>query len=663
MAPNGLSRYEQQSEPVSPGELVVLNGRQSGARRALGVPVTFVGREQGCDIRLNVDGVAPFHCVLAAGPNEVTLRDLGSERGTFVNGQRVSAALLRDGDLLDVGPFRFRVLLPIATPQAAGNRDALSVQAAAVAAQQAALDEDEANLLERQLTLDQQEAQLAAHLDEQRQQLLEAAQRQKADRIALTQARADLERESEESRARSAAEEQRLADSAATIGRVRAEVQQQQAELGIQQVRFNTERELDSRLLQDGWHCLEQDQQRWRERRGREGSAARVRRLLLVDGARKLAAARTALFREKQAWETQRHGLECELHGLNTRVIHQRQWLQELVPHPVAVHSAAEAPPTATAGTAADLERLANLLGEQRIALVEQLERLARVEEAWHERRDALAGELETVAQRLAEQEEALARRERYVESSESRVQQAQEQLEQLRRETTAAQVRFQVQRQAWESERDHIQAEARRLGEIARFQLDAFGELRRQWNGKRRRETEALRVERQGIEQLRQELGRAREELARQTQQFDEQRRVMVEQALAARDRPGEVGMEQLRRRWLAQNAMVLRTLKQQRVALKKELGALIEMRRDLSAKADQMTAAQIDLQEKATALEHREAILDANEVHLDQQMKSGEGQRRHTERRLALLQEQTEHLARALIPDDGATALERAA
>src|ERR1700722_15036142 len=130
------------------GELVVLNGRQSGTRRALTVPVMYIGRAPGCDVRLNVEGIEAFHCVLASRPGEVMLRDLNSAQGTFVNGQRISAALLRDGDLLDVGPFRFRVLLPSTPAQSAvGERpegEALRIQTAAVVAQQVALDEEEA---------------------------------------------------------------------------------------------------------------------------------------------------------------------------------------------------------------------------------------------------------------------------------------------------------------------------------------------------------------------------------------------------------------------------------------------------------------------------------------------------------------------------------------
>src|SRR5436305_12968199 len=54
-----------------------------------------------------------------------------------------------------------------------GIKDALRVQAAAVAAQQAALTEEESRLEKRRVALEQQEAQLAAHLNEKHRRLVE----------------------------------------------------------------------------------------------------------------------------------------------------------------------------------------------------------------------------------------------------------------------------------------------------------------------------------------------------------------------------------------------------------------------------------------------------------------------------------------------------------
>src|SRR5262245_60166779 len=94
------------------GELVVQNGRQAGARRPLVAPLTLIGRASGCDFRLNVDPVAPHHCALFRGPAGLILRDLGSDSGTLVNEQRVSSYVLKDGDVLTVGPFKLLVRCP-----------------------------------------------------------------------------------------------------------------------------------------------------------------------------------------------------------------------------------------------------------------------------------------------------------------------------------------------------------------------------------------------------------------------------------------------------------------------------------------------------------------------------------------------------------------------
>src|SRR5262245_15069625 len=94
------------------GDLVLQTGRQAGARRPLNAPATLIGRGPGCDLRLNVDGVDAVQCVLVLSAEGVHLRDLNSMHGTLVNGERVSYALMRHSDLLQIGPFAFRLELP-----------------------------------------------------------------------------------------------------------------------------------------------------------------------------------------------------------------------------------------------------------------------------------------------------------------------------------------------------------------------------------------------------------------------------------------------------------------------------------------------------------------------------------------------------------------------
>jgi chromosome segregation ATPase len=173
--PNPLSA-QPAAGPLIRGELIVQNGRLAGTRRPLTVPLTLVGQAAGCDVRLNVAGVQPVHCALALGPAGWLLRELPGGGPILINGQPAGSGPLQDGDVLTVGPFQFQIHPVDGTPAAQSSRerekDALRIQAAAVAAQQAALTEEEFRLQQRRAALEQQEEQLAAHLEEKRQRLI-----------------------------------------------------------------------------------------------------------------------------------------------------------------------------------------------------------------------------------------------------------------------------------------------------------------------------------------------------------------------------------------------------------------------------------------------------------------------------------------------------------
>lgn len=64
-----------------------------------------LGRGRSCAVRVNDPRVAPVHAVLLRKPRRgVYLRDLASDNGTFVNGERiVNEVLLMDGDRIRLG--------------------------------------------------------------------------------------------------------------------------------------------------------------------------------------------------------------------------------------------------------------------------------------------------------------------------------------------------------------------------------------------------------------------------------------------------------------------------------------------------------------------------------------------------------------------------------
>jgi hypothetical protein len=86
--------------------LVVRKGPEVGERFFIDRPRLTVGRDPDCDIFLNDVTVSRSHAVLEMNGVEVSIEDVGSLNGTYVNGVRVDKALLSDGDIVQVGKFQ-----------------------------------------------------------------------------------------------------------------------------------------------------------------------------------------------------------------------------------------------------------------------------------------------------------------------------------------------------------------------------------------------------------------------------------------------------------------------------------------------------------------------------------------------------------------------------
>lgn len=68
----------------------------------------LIGRGNDCEIRLRDPDVSRHHCLIRLRGPEITISDLGSSNGTFVNGQSIlSQVVLQSGDEIKVGNSRF----------------------------------------------------------------------------------------------------------------------------------------------------------------------------------------------------------------------------------------------------------------------------------------------------------------------------------------------------------------------------------------------------------------------------------------------------------------------------------------------------------------------------------------------------------------------------
>jgi predicted component of type VI protein secretion system len=89
--------------------LTIEKGPQSGLTYVLGPGNTVVGRSGDCDIFLADVTVSREHARFSVDAGGLSMTDLASTNGTYVNGRRHEAGKLNEGDRLLIGKFHLRV--------------------------------------------------------------------------------------------------------------------------------------------------------------------------------------------------------------------------------------------------------------------------------------------------------------------------------------------------------------------------------------------------------------------------------------------------------------------------------------------------------------------------------------------------------------------------
>lgn len=101
-------------------KLVITDGTRERELQLVGRLV--VGRDPSCDISHDHSLLSRRHAEFVAAGNGVTVRDLGSRNGVFVNGNRAAERPLEPGDIVQIGPLRARYVVddaPVSiTPEA-----------------------------------------------------------------------------------------------------------------------------------------------------------------------------------------------------------------------------------------------------------------------------------------------------------------------------------------------------------------------------------------------------------------------------------------------------------------------------------------------------------------------------------------------------------------
>ena len=89
--------------------LTIEDGPQSGLTYVLGPGNTVAGRGADAAIFLPDVTVSREPVRLAVDNSGLSMSDLGSTNGTYVNGQRLAAGMLKEGDQLMIGKYHLRV--------------------------------------------------------------------------------------------------------------------------------------------------------------------------------------------------------------------------------------------------------------------------------------------------------------------------------------------------------------------------------------------------------------------------------------------------------------------------------------------------------------------------------------------------------------------------
>lgn len=85
-------------------------GGDGHSRHELGRVVNLMGRARGCRLRIHDESVSQHHCALLRTPKGLFVVDLLSREGTWVNGSRVRWSRLDEGDRIEIGRFKARIV-------------------------------------------------------------------------------------------------------------------------------------------------------------------------------------------------------------------------------------------------------------------------------------------------------------------------------------------------------------------------------------------------------------------------------------------------------------------------------------------------------------------------------------------------------------------------
>lgn len=90
-------------------KLVILSEGMTGRSHELTVDKTTIGRVDDNTFPIIDPSVSSHHCEILLKGQDVFVRDLGSTNGTFIEGEKISEATLKAGQILRLGQIQLRL--------------------------------------------------------------------------------------------------------------------------------------------------------------------------------------------------------------------------------------------------------------------------------------------------------------------------------------------------------------------------------------------------------------------------------------------------------------------------------------------------------------------------------------------------------------------------
>jgi hypothetical protein len=105
--PSATVALSEEELSLAKPRLVIVKDDKPGDEHVLKAGITVLGRSRDADIQVPFPEVSRRHAQVIWEANDYVINDLESQIGVFVNGQKTKKQILKDGDVVQIGPQKF----------------------------------------------------------------------------------------------------------------------------------------------------------------------------------------------------------------------------------------------------------------------------------------------------------------------------------------------------------------------------------------------------------------------------------------------------------------------------------------------------------------------------------------------------------------------------